>query len=167
MKRVKLYNFSRLPDEELRACLEHAAVQAGCDGPIVVKVTRGGRRVRSCAHRCVSVAKWFLSARARTKRGEYKEGWVPTNGGYVVLQPLHRTDPLDYAEHLYGTALHELAHVADMQQRKPFSQYQRQWANRPHERRAITAATFGMLKQDKERDERILNLAIAIEQSRL
>jgi len=163
MRRVKLYNFSTMPSRELRALLEHAAKEAGCDGPVVTKINRGGRRPHGLAERGDWVCKWYISRRPNGRNGHLKLGTVHTRRGYVTIWPFSAADPLICAENLYKTAVHEYAHVADLQQRKQFGQYNRQWANRPHEQRAITAATFGMLKRDRKRDDLILALGIAIE----
>lgn len=172
--KVNLFNFSKWPDKELRLLLEHAAKEAGCEGPVVTKIHRGGRRSHGLAERFWFIYAWALS----NKRGRpdnrpqnladamRPQKGVRTNGGWVQIWPRTTGDPLLCVEDFYRTAVHEFAHVADMQQRKRFGEYNRQWANRPHERRAITAAMFGSLKRDTKRDERILNLAIAIEQQK-
>ena len=166
--RVKLFNCSKWPDAEVRKLLEHAAKEAGVDdgkGPIFTRINRGGSHSHGIEHRWTWVTRQWCNTTGKRLRAANLA--VTTNGGVCVeIWPCITMEPLAAVEDFYKIAVHEFVHVADVQQHKPFGQYKKQWANRPHERRAITAATFGMLKRDRERDERILNLAIAIEEQK-
>lgn len=169
---VKLFNFSALPTKELRALLHYAARQAGCEGPVVTKVNRGGSRCHGEANKAWCVYEWYTSRKPRDRYGELKyDRSTQTNGGFVTLWPFtvngwrKPADPLACAESLFKLAVHEYQHVADFQQGKPM-EHRKRWANRCQEKRANTTATFAALRPDKKRDELILNLAVAIEQSR-
>ena len=185
---VKLYNLSTLPDEPMRRLLTRAKLLAGCGGDVVVKVTRGGYSGKASAHRCDWVAKWSLCHRRETKAGDYKEGRISTDGGYIVIAPCHAptgrktvttgwwSDPLNWAQHFFETAIHEFAHVRDYQVggRDALPWSSRDLKNgrrpphdfRPEEIRAINTTDEALDKIRRRRgdiDEMILDLAIQME----
>lgn len=172
---IKLYNFSGLPDEPLRSIILAAQRAAQCKGSVVVKVTRGGYHVRSHAKRSGLVAKWFLSSRAYTKaseRCELKKGYISTDGGYVILQPLTSCDPLKTATRLFETAIHEFVHIKDMQESAEFRYRDRatgkslQWEDRPHERRTCVGTTAALTRIQKRREQlndMLIDLGVQIE----
>lgn len=169
---VKLYNFSSIPDNALLPVLQIAKRAARCRGNIVVKVTKGGSYTQSHAMLCDWVSKFFLSKRRYTKssgKTELKKGRVYTDGGCVILSPRSKHDPLEFALDLFETVIHEFAHIRDRQDNKSFTDYNRQWKNRPHERRAIAATQDVMSNIEKQTlkrekcNEAILNLAIEVE----
>ena len=165
---VKMYNFSGIPDEQMLPFLERAKKLAKCKGDVVCKVTRGGVKVRSQACPIEDVPKWFLSTRQRTKGFKYKKGYVNTDGGYVLLQPRYRTDPLDMAEQTFWTAVHEFVHIADIQEGLRFGEYGRHWKNRPHEARAVWGTNQAKEEHgaDADTEKVILDMAVAIEDKR-
>ena len=160
--RVKLINQSCLPDDALLRLLQQAAVAAHVKGPVVTIVRRGSWHPRGQAHR------QRMLINPKTKRP------VSTRVGWIELWP--RTDyheAYDYVvsyQCFFKTAIHEYAHVRDLQKNKPFGQYNRRWKNRPHERRAIRAADRGVEwisareRRQIEVNEAILALAIAVEE---
>lgn len=171
---VKLFNLSALPTKELRPLLNYAAQVAKCEGPVVTKVNRGGVQCHGVAERAWCVYEWYISRKPHDRNGDLKYGKTTrTNGGLVTLWPLTAkgcnsgpSDPLACAETLFKLAVHEYQHVADFQQHKPMDSKRKRWANRCQERRANTTEMFAALRPDKKRDHMILNLAVAIEQSR-
>lgn len=98
---------------------------------------------------------------------------ISTDGGYMFLQIPAKSnwagdDCLTVAESFFSLVAHEWKHVADMQKRKRFGDYNRRWANRPHERRAITVGKRAEKIKDERADvqEAILALAINLEKIR-
>lgn len=172
---IKLYNFSGLPDEPLRSLLTKAQRAVGCGGSVIVKVTRGGYRVRSRAISATWVKRWFLSTRRSTKGGEYRRGTVQTSGGYVILQPYRSSDALASAERLFETAIHEFAHVKDFQRggrwvidwsspgtggRRP------SWEKRPEEIRAVNATDEALDRLRRRKaypQDAVIELAVQME----
>jgi hypothetical protein len=173
---VKLYNLSSIPTEVLLPVLKIAKRVSGCQGNVIVKVTRGGYYTQSRAILCSWVLKSFLSRRSHVKREyrnmgrELRKGRVYTDGGIVILSPRAKHDPLEFAMDLFETAIHEFVHIKDRQDRKSFEEYNKRWKNRSHERRAIAATQDAMDRIEKQalrknkKDDAILNLAIAIEE---
>lgn len=163
--RVKLYNFSKWPTRQVRNLLEHAAKVSGCKGPVVTKVNRGGRHEHGLAERGCPY-KQYLSRKPRDRDGELKAGigdTVFSNAGFVTLWPCRVGDTLTCVESFYALAVHEFTHIADYQNRERFDGHNKRWADRCQEKRANKAAMFGALGRDRERDNRILDLAVEIE----
>ena len=152
--------------------LQMAKRAAKCRGNIVVKVTKGGLCATSHAIMCNWVSKFFLVKRKYVKTGEKKlrRGKVTTDGGCVILSPRVKSDPLEFALSVFETAIHEFAHIRDHQDGKSFTDYNKRWKNRPHERRAVAATQDALAEIDKQKlrkekkDEAILNLALALEE---
>jgi hypothetical protein len=172
---VKLYNLSGLPDEPLRSLLVKAKRAARCGGSVIVKVTRGGRRVTSHAKSANFVYQWFLLTRRRTKKDyELKERRVQTSGGYIVMQP-YRGEPLASAERFFETAIHEFHHVKEFQEGGKFRHKwsftdgngrRPVWEKRPEEIRAVNATdeALGRLRRRKEYPEdAVIALALQME----
>lgn len=171
---VKLYNLSGLPDDPLYFLLLEAQQLAGATGSVVVKVTRGGYRVRSYASSACAVRKSFLSARQCVRGTDrLRKGWIKTSGGYVVMQPHRSSDPLTDAQRFFETAIHEFAHVYDFQHGGKFalawskagdSGRRPDWAKRPEELRAInrTDDALARLEKQSERKGRITDSIIAM-----
>ncbi len=152
--------------------LQIAKRAAKCRGNIIVKVTKGGRYTTSKAIMCSWVAKFFLSKRSYTKSSDktkLKKGRVYTDGGCVIMSPRSKSDPLEFALSIFETAIHEFAHIRDRQDGKSFTDYNKMWKNRPHERRAVAATQDALNEIEKQKirkekkDEAILNLAVALE----
>lgn len=175
---VKLYNLSGLPDQPMRTLLTDAMRLAGATGSVVVKVTRGGARVTSYAKSAAFVYKHFLGARVCTKRGNVRRGKVATRGGYVVMQPHVRHDPLWAAVDFFETAVHEFAHVHDFQHggrsalawsRANSAGRRPRWAKRPEEIRAVNMTDDALARLSKQParkahiDEAIIELALQLE----
>lgn len=155
---IKLYNRTRVPDPLLKPLLNEARKLAGCRGPVVVKVTEGAVRAASEA----------LPGNPRLCELVRGGGWreeVASNGGWVWVRLRQwRFDPLAVLEGFFKTAIHEFVHVADMQEGKPFAQYNRRWRNRPHERRAIAGTEDALenLKRHPERSRRVDDLMLEL-----
>ena len=165
---IKLYNNSKIPDNLILPVLQYAFRKTRCHGDVVVKVTRGGIHTRSKAERAFSVARWFLSRRSRTKADKLRTGWVKTNGGYVILQPLLDThlDPILMATSIMDTAIHEFVHIKDFQTGKRFAEYNRNWRNRPHEMRAMMGTRDIVNDPDMKYQDLVLNLGVWLENNR-
>lgn len=181
---MKLYNRTRLDNK----ALERVIYLAG-------KATRIGVRTSNVVVR-VTTSKRSCSGRVQRSRGwKYYEGWlkngktegywssaldfvptdkfVLTDGGYMFLRIPAKSnwagdDPLAAAERFFSLAAHEWKHIADSQKGKRFGEYNKKWANRPHERRAITVGKRAEKIKDERADvqEAILALAINIEELR-
>lgn len=172
---VKMYNLSGLPDEPLRSLLVQAKRAAGCGGSVVVKVTRGGRRVTSHATSAGWIKRWFLSSRRTTKAGNIREGLVRTSGGYVVLQPHRWDDTLTAAERLFEIAIHEFYHVSEYQRGGKFRLKWSEpnyggrrpaWEKRPEEIRAVNATDEALDRLRRRRaypQESVIELALQME----
>jgi len=168
--KIKLYNFSRYSNDILKKACEYAYRVNNCRGEVVVKVTRGGYRTRSYAHNYYAVYKHFLSARSYTKSSNYtklKEGSVYCDG-LVVLKPNKSyRDSLENAQYLMNTIIHEFKHIADFQNKEYFGQYDRKWAERPHECRAVNFTKEIEQRLDQKYQNLIIDLAIEKEEKNI
>ena len=74
-------------------------------------------------------------------------------------------DPLSLAESIFKLAAHEWRHIKDMQKNKEFGEYNRNWKNRPHEKRAEKSKQIAASKIEKVSDyqDAIITLGIEIE----
>lgn len=135
--RMKLYNKTKCPDELLRPIIMAAGQRIGARTKIVVKVL--GPRRGSQGHASPGQPYiWHLTSKRYV--GVSRKKLIPSDGGWITLH-IPRSHPccdaLMQAEVFYELCLHEWAHIKDMQERKRFGDYERNWANRPHERRAV------------------------------
>ena len=171
---MKLYNRTRCPDEVLAPLLTAAGRAVGTrTGKVIVKVTQGSRGgCQGETNSCAWVREFALATRKYTKDGKLKRRLVATDGGWIRMTlpgPHPAYDPLDQAERFYRLAVHEWAHVKDYQDGgKRFGDYNKRWANRPHEMRANRMCAEAMEREEagqiKGRDEEILALAIWLEE---
>lgn len=133
---IKLYNKSQCPDEILRPIIAAAGRRIGARTGVVVKVLGPCRGHQGHAKHQFRVYSWHLTQK-RTKRLGRS---IATDGGWIELH-VPRRHPADnhlmLAEQFYRLCLHEWGHIKDFQDGKRFGDYDKRWANRPHERRAI------------------------------
>jgi len=176
---IKLYNRSGIPDEPLRSLLVSAGKLMGCHGSVVVKATRGGLFTKSCVYGAIGVNLHHLDPRTKKdKQGRptpsYPITWIPTNGGWVELKvkEYQGADPLQSAEVMFKTMLHEFDHIRGHQVGEEFSRarpgHQRRtiWKYRIEERRAESRVdeTLRRIQNDrKEIDELILQIGVQLE----
>ena len=178
-----LYNHTKIPDDILTKVLYLAAKAVGSirTQKVVIKVTTSSQY---CSGRCHKLGLMYYHGFLRGSwdydysNSEYNKKsdrkLIPTDGGYMFLQiPVttkwsRYSDPLDLAERIFALAAHEWQHIKDYQKKVKFGNYERNWKNRPHERRAITAAKRADRVKDKRTDiqDAILNLGFAIENIR-
>jgi len=186
---MKLYNQTAVPDDIIRAVIKSAAQMLKPrvrHGKVIVKVTRAQVHVSGYAVQANRVLPSEVCGKIYTKLGnDINEGrkMIQTDCGWMLgrlpmpAQPVvwasqpHR-EPLAIAEKFFWMIIHEWGHIADFQhnvkcrlgERKRFTQYNRQWKNRPHERRANAyrdeAKERGLTP---EAEEAILNLAVWME----
>lgn len=165
---MKLYNRTRCPDAVLAAVLNAAGKLSGArTAGVVVKVTAGAS-VRGLAFRADWVRLGFLTGRGFS--GTSRK--VGTDRGYYrIILPCRAAfsdDPIKLAQHFFQTAIHEWVHIRDFQHHECFCNFNRRWANRPHERRAVAATNTALdlirfgLRSDPE--DEILALAIWLEE---
>jgi len=159
---MKIYNHTRIPTALLEPLLSEAAKAIGARfSRVPVRVTwssRGayGRQLDADAIRSNSLAR-----KPRTKEGIYRKVWVKVDGGYLFIRIGKKGDPLERAEKAFQIALHEWAHIRDRQRGERFGNYNRRWANRPHERRAECQMRETLERGlSAEAQEAILNLAV-------
>lgn len=172
LTQMELYNHTRIPNKILEPVLYHAAKNVGSVRTGNVVVVAIEKREVSHARQAAFVYEWFASQWRKPKNKDRAYGRsIRTDGGYVTLHmdPLRfdhpHYDPLAFAESLYSTMAHEWQHIKDFQKGKRFGDYNRNWANRPHERRAVTAQNRAVRNIEK-RDgcaDAILDLGIFIE----
>jgi hypothetical protein len=173
---IKLYNHSNLPENLLIKLLELAQKEMKVTGDIVVLIKRGGARgISGLARKAIRIPETLLLRKAgRPTKKDYErigslEGdkLINTDGGYIVLSPCNWwKDSVDCVERLYKIILHEFFHVYEFQcGDKFFGEYNRNWANRPHEIRAVHATneTMGKSIVKPEVQEAILNMAIKLD----
>ena len=188
---MKLYNNTRLDTEILRKVLYRAAKAVGSvrTKEVVIKVTTSSRYLSGRVEGWWGgYYEWFLSGESapcttyssdlhhshrRSQRDDTKGRLVFSDGGFMFLRiPVmgkynwpDYTDPLYLAEEIYRIAAHEWRHIRDKQKKKQFGQYNRRWANRPHERRAVNSANRALRLKDQRKDiqEAILDLALCVE----
>ncbi len=175
---MKLYNHTKINDKILEKVLYLSAKAVGAvrTGKVVVKVTTStygcSGEVRNSRYGFMYYHGYLNSSRKWNKKtGEYinkkDRKLISTDGGYMFLKitAKHR-EPLILAERIFDLASHEWQHIKDLQKHGKFGSYNRNWKNRPHERRAITASKRAERVKDKRLDiqDAILNLAIYIEE---
>jgi len=171
---MKLYNNTAIPDDLLEFIIKEAAKAIKPrvrHGNVVVKVNRAGERCSGFAERCDYVAKSWLSP--RRYKGDHRR--VKTDKGLIVLRVPKAGDPILWDSHLwreplhiaskfFDLCLHEWGHILDFQKGERFGDYNRRWANRPHERRAecyMEEARERGLSQSAQTS--ILDLAVHLE----
>lgn len=175
---MKLYNHTKVPDQILKDVLYHAAKLVGSvrtsNVVVLVKMGKGGGCVKDSIP-----YKGYLTNKKYPSEG-YKK-LVKTDGGWMKIFLLrhkyrNRTydpqanthvtaDELGIAENFFSTAAHEWQHIKDFQKGKSFGQYNRNWKNRPHEKRAIVAASRAVRNIPKRKgcEDSILDLATTLE----
>ena len=171
---VKLYNKSRCPDEILKRLIGAAGRRIGARSAVVVKVTQSQRGHQ---HGCAKPGVPYLWHLARKRKGVQRYRMIDTDGGWIELQLpiIHRAyDHLEQAESFYRLCLHEWGHIKEYQENADrtashrFSDYNRRWKNRPHERRACRIATeAGERYYSKTAEQAILELALWLEEMAL
>ena len=176
---MKLFNLTKLDDKILKQLLYAAAKKTGMGvrtSKVVVKVSKG-----NSAHGSVRPTRgWgyyvgWLKGKPRKKWTLNDHQVLYSDGGTMLLwiflpsssYLIGKMDTITIAEKIYSLAAHEWKHVADLQKKKHFGQYNRNWGNRPHERRAIAAAQRADRKKNERPDiqDAIINLAINIEEA--
>jgi len=97
-----------------------------------------------------------------------KEGSIYCNG-LVVLKPnkFYNRNSLENAQHLMNTIIHEFKHIVDFQNKEYFGQYDRKWAERPHECRAVEFTKEVEKKADSEYQNIVIDLAIEKEEKNI
>ena len=120
-------NHSQYDTRILTTIVKFAMKQAGCKpAGVTIRLRRSLTRLRGCARgHCWEM---HLPSRPNESQNTVKNMSIP-------VEERRRA----FAIRLYLTAVHEATHVADHQQDKYFGNYNRKWANRPHEIRAMTA----------------------------
>jgi hypothetical protein len=182
---MKLYNNTAVPDAILAPVIREAAKAIKPrvrHGKVIIIVNRAQRACSGLAHKCIGITQDVV--RPRSKRAKKiskqwrtnKAAWVSTDKGYLILRlpkasdhattknANHPLNAMQLAERFYDLCLHEWGHILDYQKGKSFGHYNKQWANRPHERRAEhyrnEARERGM-SQDAQ--EAIIDLAVHLE----
>jgi len=173
---MKLYNRTDLPDRLLERVLYHAAKNVGgvrTSGVVVlVKPTRSIWYSRSCAHRSM-IYEWYAKGwtpkqcQARRDAGKNPLGrLIITDGGWIEIKLYINRDPFYGSMNFYEVAAHEWRHVKDYQRGVKFGDYHRLYRNRPHEKRAMQAASTAVRRIYKREgcNDAILELGIALEE---
>ena len=167
---MKVFNHTKIPDELLKPILYRSAKAVGSirTQKVVIKITTSqysySGHVKPC--RIMAYRLWYLEGRYSDKPS--KQIMLRSDGGYMFLRiPVNRftQDPIAFAENVFNLASHEWQHIKDLQKNNRFGEYNRNWRNRPHERRAITAAKRADRVKDKNEfiQDSILNLALFME----
>ena len=164
---MKLYNQTKIDDEVLSAILYRAAKAVGSvrTQNTVIKVTTSVWRMHGRVHRPFYMYyEKFLKGQPYS--GDAGGSLVRSDGGYMFLSipnpsgDQRNWEALDFAEAIYELAAHEWRHVRDFQKGERYGDYNRNWKNRPHERRAISSTKRAVAMVDK--DERIQDAIIAL-----
>ena len=174
---MKLYNNTRLDDKILYKVLYKAAKAVGSvrTQKVVIKVTtaqNGNSGCVKCGKGHYGFYEWHLKGERRTAKGRKSQKLIYSDGGFMFLKicvgRLSGRDPLMTAENIYSLAAHEWRHIRDFQKKEHFGQYERNWANRPHERRAINSAKRAdRIKMERpDIQDAIIDLGINIEEIR-
>jgi hypothetical protein len=140
-----LENKTSIPDRILKDVVYHAAKAVGSvrTGRLVVRIAWA-----SSGHG-VAYPKTTYYRRAGTKKWRSVDGWMKiwiTRPPHSRLKfvydsaPAFKYDGLRDAESFYKTAAHEARHVRDGQKGVKFGEYNRNWKNRAHEKRAMRSA---------------------------
>jgi len=177
---VKLYNHTKIEDRILLEILRQAAKAVGGirTKNVIIKVTTASRYTTGLveSHRYGFFYEGWLegSGGYRDEDGDWH--WnnpkpIRTDGGIMYLkiacgpQGFHYWDPLKLAERIFKLVSHEWRHIRDIQKNQRFGEYNRNWKNRPHEKRAIKSAQVAAMKAEKQDNiqEAILNLGIKLE----
>lgn len=167
---MKLFNHTKIDNQVLEKVLYLSAKAVGSirTQKVVIKITAGQRRLHGRVSRS-NYYRWFLVSKRRhldksyTKRDKQV---IYSDGGTMLLTiPLYYGDSLRTAESIYSLMAHEWRHVKDNQKGIRFGDYNRNWKNRPHERRAMNAEKKAIRVKDKRDDiqEAVINLGIEIE----
>lgn len=182
---MNLYNHTQIDDKILEQALYKAAKAVGSTrtSKVVVKVTASSRYLGGKVQKATTGWRYYdgFLKNGRTK-GEYSEDLemfvthdklIPTDGGYMFLRipatksGFHFWDPLILAEKIYSTAAHEWRHIRDCQKNARFGQYNRNWENRPHERRANNSREKAKKLAEKRTDIQDAILALGLEIERI
>lgn len=123
MKTV-INNYTRYDTKALAAVVKLALGRAGCKSGVTVSLFSCKYGLGGYAGDCF----WVMN--------------IPPNP-YEFYQTQFPVEERcrAFAMRIYLVAIHESKHVADKQQGNYFGEYNRRWANRPHEMRAVSAET--------------------------
>lgn len=188
---MKLFNHTKIDNKILERVLYRAAKAVGSirTGGVVILVKTSSRHLSGRVKRTYGFLYrgWLEGWGRNSKYWGYDSDleiftWfgkaaqaVYTDGGYMILKiPVYNAasssycDPLDFAKFIYEYAAHEWRHVRDMQKKEHFGKYNRNWKNRPHERRACNSAKKAVKEVDRRSDiqDAIIDLAVEIERLR-
>lgn len=169
-----IFNHTKVSTTALKTVLYRAAKAVGSvrTGKVVVIISQSVRgthgRVDQAGYRFYY--RWAVAGRKRT-RGvltPLDRKPIHSDGGFLFIWLAKGWEALSAAESFYSVAAHEWRHVRDFQKRLSFGQYNRNWKNRPHERRAINSCKRALRIKDSRTDiqDAIIALGIAIEESR-
>ena len=166
---MKLYNRTKLSDDVLTKVLMSAAKTIGNlrTRNVVVKVTTASRSVSGCAEDS-KYGKYYEWALDGGREDGLPSKLIDTDGGYLFLRIPYknvRRDLIELAKYVFEIAAHEWKHIADFQNNRKFGQYNKNWKNRPHEKRAILAQHRAVekLHQSQSIQNIVIDLAIEIE----
>jgi len=167
-----IFNHTRIATTALKTVLYKAAKAVGSvrTGGVVVKIAQSlhshGRAERSNPF----YFRWALAGKEHKGHllTSIDREPVLSDGGYIFIWLSNFCEPLRAAEDFYSTAAHEWRHIRDFQKGAKFGQYNRNWKNRPHERRAINSSKRAERTKNSRMDiqDAIITLGIAIEESR-
>jgi len=157
-KGIKLYNFTKLSDAPFKVLAQWACRRTECKPNIVVIVKPSDYKIGGKALSCDLVnMNYFIPGASKsefnsqyTNRGFY---WVsmPNGSRAFTMKRFFNADKDGRRTMAYNTlwsffevVIHETKHVADMQARRKFGEYNRRHDNRIHERRANITDTLAI-----------------------
>lgn len=159
-----VHNATRIPTKILLPVLRAAKTAVGSVPTKVAVLIKWGAHVHGLANDYSMVRENVMGKKwDETKPHKY----IPCQG-FITLYLPYDWDPLFTARSFFSTASHEFKHVKDFKEHKYFGKYNRNWRNRPHEKRAIRTAKGVMAKFDQGRrpdwQDAVINLGIALEE---
>jgi len=156
----------------LRRVLAEALRQAKCHSRgLLVTVNRASRgadySTGNAGHDTIAVYRYHTRKGRRLKSGKrkrhYEEKRISCDGHITITLNWPPRDPLAWVESLYGTALHEAAHIQDPNQRHHYD-WRLPWAERPQEQYAQQVASDRQRAMTPRRENLLLDLAVAVEE---
>lgn len=164
---MKLYNNTKIDDKLLYKVLYMAGKAVGSirTQKVVIKVTSSVYGSSGHVNNSYGFYReWYL----KSKPSQYLkyDKAIRSDGGFMFLKiPVRHWEPLRLAEEVYRLASHEWRHIKDVQKKARFGDYNRNWKNRPHERRAMNSEKRAIRIKDKREDiqDAIIALGINIE----
>lgn len=165
---MKLYNRTKIDNKALERILQEAAkaVYHLRTRNVVIRVTTSQYGVGGFVRKLQSGMHYEGWLKKGKPKGYYdKENYwisndklVSTDDACMFLKiPVgsylkYKTNLMDLATAFYGTVAHEWRHIADYQNGAKFGEYNRNWKNRPHERRAIRSKARAMKLLEENED---------------